>query len=218
VSRRVVLYARVSTTDQSPDNQLHDLRQLAAQRGLEIVEEYVDTGISGARARRPALDRLMSDARCGHFEVLLVWAADRVARSVKHFLEILEECQHLNIAFVSYREQIDTAGPLGKAIMIIVGAIAELERSLIIERVKAGLRRARLEGRHIGRPRIEVDRTAVLRDRYRGMSLTQIARAYRISRALVSKIVREAQTTGSHKDLVRPPSQVQENRPPETAA
>ncbi len=215
---RAAIYARVSTADQDPNNQLHDLRQMAAQRGFEIVEEYVDRGVSGARARRPALDRLMGDARCGRFQILLVWAADRVARSVKHFLEILEECRHLNIAFVSYREQIDTAGPLGKAIMVIVGAIAELERSLIVERVKAGLRRARLEGRHIGRPRLVVDRAAVLRDRYRGMSLTQIANAYRISRAMVSKIIREARTNRSHKDLTQVPPQVQENRPPESAA
>jgi DNA invertase Pin-like site-specific DNA recombinase len=215
---RAAIYARVSTADQSPDNQLHDLRQMAAQRGFEIVEEYVDHGISGARAKRPGLDRLLSDARRGRFEILLVWAADRVARSVKHFLEILEECQHLNIAFVSYREQLDTAGPLGKAVMVIVGAIAELERSLIVERVKAGLRRARLEGRHIGRPRLEVDRNAVLRDRYRGMSLTEIAKAYRISRALVSRIIRDARTNPSHKDLAPSPLQVQENRPPETAA
>ncbi len=102
--------------------------------------------------------------------------------------------------------------------MVIVGAIAELERSLIIERVKAGLRRVRLEGRHIGRPRIEVDRDAVLRDRYRGMSLTQIAQAYRISRALVSRILREAHAGGSHKDPSPSPLQVQENRPPESAA
>ncbi len=107
---RAAIYARVSTADQEPSNQLHDLRQMAAQRGFEIVEEYVDHGISGARVRRPALDRLMADARRGRFQVLLVWAADRVARSVKHFVEILEELHHLKIAFVSYREQIDTAG------------------------------------------------------------------------------------------------------------
>lgn len=214
---RCALYARVSTLDQTPANQLHDLRQMATQRGLEIVGEYVDHGISGACARRPALDRLMTDARHGHFDVLLVWAADRVARSVKHFVEVLEELHHLNIAFISYREQIDTAGPLGKAVMVIVGALAELERSLIVERVKAGMRRARREGRHIGRRPLDIDRPAILRDRARGLSLTQVARAHGISRALVSRVLRQARDAG-HEGLPPAPSQVQQNRPPESAA
>jgi len=139
--KRAALYMRVSTVDQHPETQLHDLRGLAAQRGFQIVEEYTDHGISGTRARRPALDKMMADARRGQFDIVMVWAADRLARSVKHYVEVLAELDHLGIAFVSFREQIDTAGPLGRAIMIIVSAIAELERSLIVERVRAGLRR-----------------------------------------------------------------------------
>jgi DNA invertase Pin-like site-specific DNA recombinase len=184
--KRAVLYLRVSTLDQHPETQLHDLRGLAAQRGLEIVEEYTDR-ISGARAKRPGLDQLLVDARRGKFDVVLVWAFDRLARSVRHFLEVLDELNHLNIEFVSFRENIDTGGPLGRAMVIIVGAIAELERNLIIERVRAGMRRARLEGRRLGRPPLNVDRDALLRDRSRGQSLSQLAKAYGISRASVAR-------------------------------
>ena len=188
--RRAALYMRVSTLDQHPETQLLDLRQMAAQRGYQIVHEYTDR-ISGAKARRPGLDELMRDARRGGFDVVLVWASDRIARSVKHFLDVLDELNRLNIEFVSFREQIDTGGPLGRAIVIIVGAIAELERNLIIERVRAGMRRARLEGRSIGRPALVLDREAILRDRQRGHSLGQIAKTHRISRATVHRVLHE---------------------------
>src|SRR5579875_1534433 len=113
--KRAALYMRVSTVDQHPETQLHDLRQMAAQRGYQIVAEFTDR-ISGAKARRPGLDQLMKEARRSRFDVVLVWASDRIARSVKHFLDILDELNRLNIEFVSFREQIDTAGPLGWAI------------------------------------------------------------------------------------------------------
>ena len=134
----------------------------------------------------------MQDARRGRFDVVLVWASDRIARSVKHFLEVLDELNHLSIEFVSFREQIDTGGPLGRAIVVIIGAVAELERNLIIERVRAGMRRARLEGRHIGRRRLELDREAILRDRQHGRSLGQIAREHGISRATVHRVLHDA--------------------------
>jgi DNA invertase Pin-like site-specific DNA recombinase len=186
--KRAVLYMRVSTVDQHPETQMYDLRQLATQRGYEIVNEYTDT-ISGAKAKRPGLDQMMADAHRGKFDVVLVWAFDRVARSVKHFLEVLDQLNHSNIEFVSFRENVDTGGALGRAMIVIIGAIAELERNLIIERVRAGMRRAKLEGRRIGRRPLDVDREAILRDRYSGMSLTDVARIHRISRAMVSKIV-----------------------------
>jgi DNA invertase Pin-like site-specific DNA recombinase len=188
--KRAALYMRVSSLDQHPETQLLDLRQMAAQRGYEIVHEYTDR-ISGAKARRPGLDELMRDARRGRFDVVLVWASDRIARSVKHFLEVLDELNRLNIEFVSFREQIDTGGPLGRAIVVIIGAIAELERNLIIERVRSGMRRARLEGRHIGRRPLDLDREAILRDRQRGQSLGQIAKSHRISRATVHRVLHE---------------------------
>jgi DNA invertase Pin-like site-specific DNA recombinase len=186
--KRVALYLRTSTLDQHPETQLYDLRQMAAQRGYEIFREYSDQ-ISGARARRPGLDQLMADARRGQFDVVMAWASDRIARSVKHFLEVLDELNRLNVEYVSFREQIDTGGPLGRAIVVIIGAVAELERNLIIERVRAGMRRAKLEGRHIGRRPLDLNREAILRDRHSGQSLGQIAKAHRISRATVHKIV-----------------------------
>ena len=213
---RAVFYMRVSTVDQHPESQLHDLRELARQRGYEVVHEYTDK-ISGTRAKRPGLDELMRDARRGRFDVVLVWASDRLARSVRHFLEVLDEFNHLNIEFVSYRENMDTSGPLGRAIIVIIGAIAELERNLIVERVRAGMRRAKLEGRQIGRRPLDIDRAAVLRHRAQGQSLSQIAKSFTISRATVSRIIKEEGGTRCNKRGASSPSQLQENRPPQNA-
>jgi len=192
--KRAAVYMRVSSLDQHPETQLLDLRQLAAQRGYEIVAEYTDR-ISGAKARRPGLDELMRDARRSRFDVVLVWASDRIARSVRHFLDVLDELNRLNIEFVSFREQIDTGGPLGRAIVVIIGAIAELERNLIIERVRAGMRRARLEGRHIGRQPLELDRAAMLLERQHGRSLAQLAKTYRVSRTTIHRVLNEPNRT-----------------------
>src|SRR6201996_2156185 len=192
--KRATLYMRVSTLDQHPETQLYDLRQMAQQRGYQIVEEYTDT-ISGARARRPGLDALMRDARLTRFDVVRVWPSDRIPRSVRHFLDVLDELNRLNIEFISFREQIDTGGPLGRAVVVIIGAIAELERNLIVERVRAGMRRAKLEGRHIGRTPIELDRNAILRDRQRGHSLSQLAKSHLVSRATIHRVLKEHAST-----------------------
>jgi DNA invertase Pin-like site-specific DNA recombinase len=168
------------------ETQLLDLRQMAAQRGLEIVQEYSDK-LSGVKARRPGLDQMMTDARRGRFDIVLVWASDRVARSVKHFLEVLDELNRLGIEYVSLRENIDTGGPLGRAIIVIVAAIAELERSLIVERVRAGMRRAKLDGTHIGRNPLILDHEAIHRERCQGQSIRQIAKNNRISTATVQR-------------------------------
>jgi DNA invertase Pin-like site-specific DNA recombinase len=191
--KRAVLYSRISTGDQHLGTQLLELRELAKQRGFEIVGEYTDV-ISGAKSKRPGLERLMADARRRRFDVLLVAAFDRIARNVRHFLEVLDELNHLGVEFISLRENIDTSGPLGRAMVVIVGAIAELERSLIVERVRAGMRRAKLEGRRIGRTPLQVDRAALLRDRQRGLSLNQLARAYKISKASVCRVLNEVKT------------------------
>src|ERR1700747_2969548 len=191
MTKRAALYSRISTGDQHLETQLLDLRELAKQRGLEIVREYSDV-ISGAKAKRPGLEQLMSDARRHRFDVVLVAAFDRIARNVRHFLEVLDELNHLNIQFISLRENIDTGGPLGRAMLTIIGAISELERSLIVERVKAGMRRAKLEGRRIGRAPLQVDRVALLRDRQRGLSLNQLAKAHKISKASVCRVLNEA--------------------------
>jgi DNA invertase Pin-like site-specific DNA recombinase len=128
--KRAALYIRVSvsTLDQHPETQLHELRGFARQRGFEVVEEYTDHGISGTKARRPALDKLLKDAHRHRFDVVLVWSCDRLARSTKHFLQVLDELNDLGIQFLSQREAIDTDGPLGRAIVVIVSAVAELER------------------------------------------------------------------------------------------
>jgi DNA invertase Pin-like site-specific DNA recombinase len=194
--KRAALYTRVSTLDQHPETQLLDLRQMAAQRGYEIVAEFTDK-ISGAKAKRPGLDQMMSAARRGRFDVVLVWASDRIARSVKHFLDVLDELNRIGVEYASFREQIDTGGPLGRAIVVIIGAIAELERSLVVERVRAGMRRARLDGQHIGRRPLELDRAAILRDRQHGQSLGQIAKAHNISRATVHRVIHEPASTPS---------------------
>jgi DNA invertase Pin-like site-specific DNA recombinase len=196
--KRAALYMRVSTLDQHPETQLFDLRQMAAQRGYEVVQEFTDR-ISGAKAKRPGLDQMMADARRGRFDVVLVWASDRIARSVKHFLEVLDELNRLNVEYISFRENIDTGGPLGRAIVVIIGAIAELERSLIIERVRAGVRRARLEGQHIGRHPLQLDHEAIQHDRCQGQSLRQIAKGHRISTATVQRVLHRHARTSQEK-------------------
>src|SRR6185437_14029117 len=190
---RAAIYTRVSTLDQNPQSQLLDLEQLASQRGFAIVKRYVDHGVSGTRARRPGLDEMLADARRARFNVLLVWSCDRIARSTRHLLEVLDELSRLEIQFVSFREALDTSGALGRAVTVIIGAIAELERALIIERVRAGMRRARLEGRHIGRKPLTLDEPAIISDRARGLSLRQIAKAHQVSTATVRRVLRAHQ-------------------------
>jgi len=162
---------------------------MAKQRGYEIVHEYSGV-ISGAKSKRPGLDQLMADARPHRFDVVLVAAFERLAGSVRHFLEVLDELNHLGIEFISHRENIDTGGPLGRAIVVIVGAIAELERNLIVERVKAGMRRAKLEGRRIGRAPLAIYRAQLVANRRAGMSLTQVAKKNKISRASVCQLMK----------------------------
>jgi DNA invertase Pin-like site-specific DNA recombinase len=144
---------------------------------------------------------MLAAAHRREFDTVLVWAADRLARSVRHFLEVLDTLNHLGIEFVSLRENLDTGGPLGRAVIVIVSAVAELERNLIIERVRAGLRRARLEGRVLGRRPIEIDRAGLLRDRTRGLSLAQLARAYKISRTSVARALKQSEGTVSRVAL-----------------
>src|SRR4051794_8930732 len=159
-SKRIAIYARVSTKnkDQDPETQLMPLRDYAKARHCVVAEEYVDVGISGSKERRPSLDRLMADARRRKFDAVIVARFDRFARSVKHLVTALEEFNHLGVDFVSLNESIDTSTPMGKTVFVILGAVAELERNLIRERVIAGVTRARSQGKHLGRPRVIVDR------------------------------------------------------------
>ncbi len=150
----VAIYARVSTSGngQSPEMQTRELTEYAQRRGWGVVGEYVDVGISGCKEKRPELDRLMADAHRRRFDAVVVWRFDRFARSVSHLLRALEAFKTLGIEFVSLSEQVDTSTPTGKMVFTVLGAVAELERSLIVERVRAGMRNARAKGKKIGRP------------------------------------------------------------------
>ena len=148
---RAALYARVSTLDQKPENQLAELRRYAAARGWE-ASEYVDHGVSGSRARRAALDALLRDARRRRFDVLVVWRLDRLGRNLRHLVTLLDDLQALGVAFVSLGEGIDCTTPAGRLQLHILAALAEFERSRIAERVRAGLARVRANGTRLGRP------------------------------------------------------------------
>jgi len=189
--KKCAIYGRVSTPDQRIDNQLYDLRQFAAQRGYEVAFEFTDVGYSGSKARRPGLDAMLRDARKQKFSVVIVAAFDRVARSTKHFLSVMDELDSLGIEFISRRENIATDGPMGRLFLTLISSIAELQADLIKERVKAGIRRRKLDGLPVGRQPLDVDRDAIVAARLGGMSLTNVARRYEVSRASVVRWVRE---------------------------
>ena len=193
---RVGLYARVSTKNQNPELQLTELRRVAAQRGWVIVNTYMDHGVSGAKAARPALDQLMADARGGKLDVVAVWRFDRFARSTRHLLQALEEFRALNVDFVSMREAIDTSTPMGKVVFTMIAAVAELERDVIRERVQAGVDRARAQGKQLGRPRRELDLRAahILLDR--GHSQREVAGMLGIPRATLRRRLQDAAVGG----------------------
>jgi DNA invertase Pin-like site-specific DNA recombinase len=172
---RIGIYARVSTKDQSCELQVRDLRAYCAARGFDLVGEYFDVGQSGAKDSRPELNKLMDDARKRQFDAIVVWRFDRFARSTKHLLSALEEFRSLGIQFISYQENIDTSSALGQALFTIVSAVAQLERDLIRERVSAGIRNARANGKQLGRPKSSVNRELILGLKAQGQSLRQIA-------------------------------------------
>jgi DNA invertase Pin-like site-specific DNA recombinase len=192
----VAMYARVSTLNngQSPEMQLRELREYCERRGWTVAGEYVDAGISGAKARRPELDRLMADAHKRRFDVVAVWKFDRFARSVSHLLRALDTFRALGIEFVSLSESLDTATPAGRMVFTVLGAVAELERSLIAERVRAGLRNARAKGKRLGRPRAFVDTTKIGRLHAQGRSVREIAAELGYSRSLVHKTLANCQS------------------------
>jgi DNA invertase Pin-like site-specific DNA recombinase len=174
---RVAIYARVSTANngQDPMVQVRELREYCERRGWTITNEYVDVGISGSKEKRPELDRLMADAHRRRFDCVVVWKFDRFARSVSHLLRALETFKAQGIEFVSFSEQMDTSTPAGKMVFTVLGAVAELERSLIVERVKAGLRNARAKGKRLGRPRKILDTKRIATLRAKGVGWKRIA-------------------------------------------
>ena len=184
---RAAIYARVSTRDQNVSMQLQALREYAARRGLEVVGEFVDVGVSGAKDTRPELTKLMDAARKRKLEVVLVYRFDRFARSVKHLVVALEEFQSLGIEFISYSENIDTGTPLGRALFTIAGALGELERNLIVERSMEGQRRAKERGVKLGRPCVKVDEESVRRLKAHGLSHRRICAELHLSMGVVSR-------------------------------
>jgi DNA invertase Pin-like site-specific DNA recombinase len=177
--------------------QLRELREYCDRRGWQLAGEYVDAGISGAKDSRPHLNKLMADAHRRRFDAVVVWKFDRFARSVSHLLRALETFNALGIAFVSLSEQIDTSTPTGKMVFTVLGAVAELERSLIAERVKAGLRNAKAKGKRLGRPRVTVDADRIARLRSQGRSIRDIAEELGYSRSLVHKTLAKSEQPGA---------------------
>jgi len=189
-TKRVALYARVSTKNngQDPETQLIALREFANTRGFEVSDEYIDVGISGAKDRRPELDRLMKDVRRRKVDAVLVARFDRFARSTKHLVLALEEFNALGVDFISLNESVDTSTPMGRMVFTVIAAVAELERSLIRERVMMGLDRARRQGKRLGRPQRIVDRRRIADLRSKGLSLRQIAAELNIGKDKVARV------------------------------
>jgi DNA invertase Pin-like site-specific DNA recombinase len=191
---RAALYLRVSTPDQKPDLQYDGLRGYAARAGLDVMRDYCDVAVSGRREGRPRLNALMAAARNHEIDCVLVWKFDRFARSTRHLLAALEEFDHLGVRFISVQDQIDTDSPMGRAMFTIIGAMAELESSLISERVTAGMKAAEARGRHLGRPPVarrivsEIEALAASTD----LSIRQIQKeiAGKASRGVVGEITR----------------------------
>jgi DNA invertase Pin-like site-specific DNA recombinase len=196
---RAAIYARVSTSNngQDPRVQTREIREYCERRGWQIAGEYVDAGISGAKDSRPELNKLMADAHRRRFDAVVVWKFDRFARSVSHLLRALENFNALGVGFVSLSEQIDTSTPTGKMVFTVLGAVAELERSLIAERVRAGLRNAKAKGTRLGRPRISVDASRVARLRAEGRTVREIAVTLGVSRSLVHKTLANRSSLGA---------------------
>lgn len=192
---RSALYARVSTVNHGQDIglQVDELRQVASQRGWTITEVYTDEGVSGSKNSRPALDKMMEDAAKGRFDIIAIWKLDRLARSVVHLLSVVESLQAWGVGLVSVRDaHVDTTTPAGRFSLQILGAVAELERSLIQERVKAGVARAQARGIHCGRPKVELDLRPALAMLETGAGLKTIASALGVSRGTLRRRLREA--------------------------
>jgi len=188
---RAALYARISTSNngQSPEMQLRELREHCVRRGWTVAGEYVDSGVSGTKDSRPELDRMIADAHRRRFDAVVVWKFDRFARSVSHLLRALDTFRVLGVEFVSLSESLDTATPAGRMVFTVLGAVAELERSLIAERVRAGLRNAKAKGKHLGRPRVAMDARRVAALRAEGHSWRTVARELGVSERSIRRAV-----------------------------
>ena len=192
---RVALYGRVSTLNhnQDPELQMRELREYAARRGWEIASEYIDRGVSGSKDSRPALNRMMADACTRKFDAIVVWKLDRFGRSLRHLVNALAELEALGVAFISLRDNLDLSTPAGRMLFHVIGAMAEFERTLIQERVKAGLRHAQSKGKRLGRPLVIVDRARIAYLRAQGCGWKAIAREMKLG---VGTVLRAAKKAG----------------------
>ena len=194
---KAAIYCRVSTTaGQSVDMQTRDLRQLAQQRGFEIVAEFCDEGVSGSCDSRPQLDRMLADAQRGKFQAVLIWRLDRLGRSLQHLVRLFENFRSWNVALISFGEGLDFSTSMDKLFYQLSGAFAEFERDCIRERVKAGLRNARAKGKRLGRPSATVDAARIGRLRIQGRSVREIASELGYSRGLVHKTLANSRPIG----------------------
>jgi DNA invertase Pin-like site-specific DNA recombinase len=201
---RAALYARVSTSNgQDPEMQLAELREYAARRGWTIVDEFVDVGVSGIKDSRPELDRLMRDAHQRRFDAVLVWKTDRFGRSLKHLVTALADLEAYGVAFVSLIDNLDLSTPSGRLMFQIIGAMAEFERSLIQERVRAGLRNAKAKGKRLGRPAAQVSDSQIVEMLAAGESMANIGASLGVSAATVCRRARQATRAGSEPKLVQ---------------
>lgn len=178
---KIAIYTRVSTVEQNTDNQLIELKKYCEARQYNVYKLYTDKGVSGSKESRPEFDNMLNDARKRKFDILLVWKLDRLSRSLKHLLNTLDLLNSLNICFISYSDNFDTTTPQGKLMFSVTGAFAEFERSLIRERVKLGLRRAKSNGVKLGRPKLDMSKYQIINMRNQGMSYREIARKTQIS-------------------------------------
>src|ERR1035441_8430212 len=193
------LYARVSTRDkgQDPEMPLPELREFAAKRGWQVVGEFVDVGVSGSKDSRPQLDAMMRLAKARKLDIIVVWKLDRFGRSLRHLVDALEELKAVGCDFVSLRDNLDLTTPAGRMMFHVIGAMAEFERELIRERVRAGLAHARSKGQKLGRPKVrrehDPDAKVIRKMRGEGQSYGEIAEALSRSKA---DIYRVATTVG----------------------
>jgi DNA invertase Pin-like site-specific DNA recombinase len=186
MSKKVAIYARVSTDRQTTDSQLHELREFVRRAKWTVYREYIDTGYSGKNIQRPAFTEMLTDARHRQFDLLIVWKLDRLSRSLRDLITTLDELGHLGIDFISYDNQLDTSSPSGKLVFNIIGAVAEFERDIICERVRAGLANARQKGKKLGRPRIpKSDLKKIISLKNQGLSNRAIGRRLSIAESTV---------------------------------
>ena len=189
---RAALYARVSTDGQSTENQLRELRAIAKRMKWTVVEEYIDHGISGSKSRdqRPAFDKLLKAATRREFDIVMSWSVDRLGRSLQHLVGFLVEINAMGIGLYLHQQGIDTTTPTGKSMFQTCGVFAEFERAMIQERVKAGLKRARANGKTLGRPRIgaAIERT-IARDRRNGKGIHAIAKEVGVGTGTVQRVI-----------------------------